>query len=280
MTRIQYELNQMKLVELPYQPIEGKTYSLFGNSNSTENYFNTIKELADEILSAYEIERVLETIRKYSSRKKYLKRLVAKQKSNLLISFCLNRIHNELEPFTKNTKEHLKNLSLTKLWDRRLSTTEEQYHLYMLEIELTNRKNRGLFLSCDRKISLQPYCLQDFSVSCKSVHTGIDYQCRFCSKHCFQNHASCIMKENNIEPFIWMGAGISKAAKDAYKSNKTFGIIGIACIPELTWGMRKCMKYNIPVIGIPLNANRCKRWFGEFYNNSVDLNELEKLISK
>jgi hypothetical protein len=43
--------------------------------------------------------------------------------------------------------------------------------------------------------------------------------------------------------------------------------------------MRNCRKINIPVVGIPLNANRCVRWFGEFLPNSVDLVELERLVA-
>jgi hypothetical protein len=65
----------------------------------------------------------------------------------------------------------------------------------------------------------------------------------------------------------------------AFKNHQTFGILGIACVPELVMGMRKCRKNGIPVVGIPLNANRCIRWFGEFHQNSVDLDELEKLFT-
>jgi hypothetical protein len=61
--------------------------------------------------------------------------------------------------------------------------------------------------------------------------------------------------------------------------NNSIGILGIACIPELINGMRSCSKANVPVIGIPLDANRCARWFGEFYPNSVNLKILYKLIS-
>ena len=42
--------------------------------------------------------------------------------------------------------------------------------------------------------------------------------------------------------------------------------------------MRQCRRNNIPVPGIPLNANRCIRWYGEFFQNSIDLDELEKLL--
>jgi hypothetical protein len=264
--------------DLKYQPVEGKTYSLFGASESTGHFYHTIRYLADKILEGNDIDTILETIRKYSSRKKYLQRLANKDSGSSLISFCLHTINDELKPFTRNTEEHLRHLSPSKFWDRRLATTREQYHLYMLEIELTNRKNKSRFLSCDSRISLQPYCLQDFSVDCKAENTGFDNQCRFCSKNCFQNYASRILKENGVEPYIWMGASISKAAKTAHKNGQTLGILGIACVPELVWGMRKCSKYHIPVVGIPLNANRCVRWYGEFHQNSIDLNELEKLL--
>jgi hypothetical protein len=265
---------------LIYQPIEGKTYSLFGDSKSTGDYYHTIRSLADKILAGNDINILLEKLKKYSAQQGYLKRIFSGFKNKSSGSIGLSSIHEPLKQYTRKTNEHLKNISFSKFLDRRLATTEEQYHLYMLEIELTNRRNRTSFLLADRKISLQPYCLQDFSVTCKASDSGFDYQCGHCSKNCFQHHASILLKENNIEPYIWMGASIGDAVREAAEKNQTIGILGIACIPELVWGMRKCRKLGIPVIGLPLNANRCARWFGEFHQNSIDLNALELLIRK
>jgi hypothetical protein len=195
------------------------------------------------------------------------------------MSVILNLIDPYLKKYTEKVEKHLKTLPLTKFWDRRLATTREQYHLYMLEIELTNRLFASDFIKADRKIALMPYCLQDFSVKCKSEKNGFDYQCKHCSARCFQNHASKILKDNHIEPFIWMQGNMKQLAKYTLKEKRTFGVLGIACVPELTWGMRNCRKNNIPVVGIPLNANRCIRWFGEFFPNSIDLNELDKLVA-
>jgi hypothetical protein len=265
--------------EIQYLPVEGKTYTLFGNSSVTTGYYEAVRRLADKILAGNDITMVIDTLQKYSPQKKLLKRLILTGGNGTLISYCLDTIHEVLKPFTVQTNVHLNNLSFfRKIRDKRLATTEEQYHLYMLEIELINRLNRETFLRTDRKISLQPYCLQDFSVSCKAKDTGFDYQCVHCSKGCFQNHASRLLKENNIESYIWKGSGIKNALKGTKAQNKTLGILGIACIPELVAGMRKCMKYKIPVVGLPLNSNRCVRWFGEFHPNSVDLAELEKLV--
>lgn len=270
----------MKSIESKQTKIEGKTYSLFGNSDSTDSYYQLISSLADKIIENNpDISSVIEILIRYSSKKRYLQKILRNPVRDELISDWINLIDLELKQFTQKTEKHLKDLSFTKTFDRRLLTTREQYHLYMLEIELTNRMNVVRFKNADRKIALTPYCLQDFTVSCKAAKTGFDYQCKSCSSVCFQNHAGSILKKNNIEPFIWMGGSIKELAKSTLKNGQNFGILGIACIPELVWGIRKCNKYNIPVVGIPLNANRCIRWFGEFFPNSINLNELEKLVS-
>jgi hypothetical protein len=265
--------------QIVYQPVAGKTYTLFGNSGTTADYYALIRSFADQILRENKAETVLETLRKYSSHKRYLKRIVTAGNKGSLISDCLNLIHEKLKPYTVQTEQHLKDLSLSKIWDRTLATSEEQYHVYMLEIELTNRLNCQNFMAADMKISLQPYCLQDFSVDCKAKKTGSDRQCVHCSRACFQNEASRILSGHKIEPYIWMGTSLKSTMEKARQNNLTLGILGIACIPELVSGMRKCMKYKIPVVGLPLNANRCIRWFGDFHRNSIDLDELKRLIN-
>lgn len=261
-----------------YSPVSGKTYSLFGNSDSTSEYYETIRTLADKVLTMDpDAGDLVVRIRAFSAKKKILQKSSVIKHPDNLMAIILNLIDPCLRKYTLNTPGHLRALPLSKFWDRRLATTREQYHLYMLEIELTNRLFVAEFMSANRKIALMPYCLQDFSIRCKSEKNGFDYQCRHCSARCFQNHASEILKSHQIEPFIWMGGNMKQLAKYTLDKNQTLGIMGIACIPELTWGMRTCRKNNIPVVGIPLNANRCARWFGEFFPNSIDLAELERL---
>jgi hypothetical protein len=270
----------MKPFRTDYSAVDGKTYSLFAKTGSTTEYYDKIRRLADEILIRYPDIRVLaETINQYSSKKRYLKKILKNQTSDNIISNILNLIDPHLKEYTENTENHLKKLPVSKFWDRRLATSREQYHLYMLEIELTNRKFSVDFKKADKKIALLPYCLQDFSVNCKSGKNGFDYQCRHCSARCYQNQASILLKKHEIEPYIWMGGDMKQLAKYTIKEKRTFGVLGVACIPELLWGMRNCRKNRISVVGLPLNANRCIRWFGEFFPNSIDLAELEKLVS-
>jgi len=269
----------MKSLHPEYIPVNGKTYSLFGKSDSTEGYYRAISLLADNVpVLNPDIGELVEEIREFSSKKRMLKKSLRTKDTVNRMPAILNLIDSQLKIYTENVEDHLRTLPLSKFWDRRLATTREQYHLYMLEIELTNRLFIKEFLKADRKIALMPYCLQDFQVSCKSAKNGFDYQCKHCSAKCFQNHSSKILETHNIEPYIWMGGNMRQLAKYTLHEKRTFGVLGIACIPELTFGMRKCRKNNIPVIGIPLNANRCIRWFGEFFPNSIDLTELEKLL--
>jgi hypothetical protein len=274
------QVKQMNREKPEYSPIEGKTYTLFGTAGSTRAYYETVSMLADKILEkAGDIEAVLVTINRFSSNKNYLRKLFYAGNSESLISTILQMITPYLKQYTENTGEHLKTLPVSKCWDRRLATTREQYHLYMIEIELTNRLNVSGFREADEKIALLPYCLRDFTASCKAAKDGFDYQCRHCSAYCYQHQVTKMLKKHNIEPYIWMSGNMKKLARYVAKEKKTFSVLGIACVPELLWGMRNCRSNNIPVVGFPLNANRCIRWFGEFHPNSVDLAELEKLVS-
>jgi hypothetical protein len=264
-----------------YKPIQGKTYTLFGAGDSTLGYYQTIEQMADTILEKYnDLNFVLHTIQSYSSKKRLLKRFAGQPDDSIPISFILNKISGMLNQYTLNVEAHLKSLPLLKIGDRGLKTTRLQYHLYMLEIELTNRLNSASFKSADKKIALLPHCLRDLTVECKAAPDGFDYKCSHCSKICYQNEVSTILTSNGIEAYIWMGADIKKEAKSIMKSQKTLGILGIACIPELVAGMRLCQKYNLPVIGLPLDANRCVRWMGSFNENSVNLEMLERLVIK
>jgi len=98
-----------------YSPVNGKTYSLFGNSDSTSGYYETIGMLADKILDLNPDPRYLiDYITKFSSKKKTLKRSLETKKSTNLLTDILNLIHPYLKKYTENTEEHLKTLPLLK----------------------------------------------------------------------------------------------------------------------------------------------------------------------
>ncbi len=263
----------MNKTEIIYSSVQGKTYSLFGGSESTEQFYFYINELADKFIESYDISEIENQIDNHKSIKDYV--------SEFFTNYCNEsgiNVHNHLSIYTKEVKYHLLDLSILN-FDRTLRTKENNYHFYMLEYEIVNRINRQKFLSCNYKFALLPHCLRDLNKNCKAQTDGIDEQCKGCSKDCFINLASKVLREKNITPYIWMEINLKNLFRQLLKKYGTIGVLGIACIPELINGMRKCIKYGIPVVGIPLNANRCRRWMGDYHENSFNVERLKELVN-
>jgi hypothetical protein len=257
-------------------PLKGRTYSLYADQLRTDIYFEKIKNIADKFLKFCKNEKeFLSLVQSLSVKKRVLKKI---GKAEGFLFELINTLKGELSDYTKEVKNHLENLSLFERRDRVLSTSEEQYHLYMLEAELVNRIYSYEFKRSEYKIAFLPHCLRDLSRTCLSKQDEVDYFCKGCSKYCYINHASSILRSANVNPYIWRNANLKKLFGILKKKHVTIGVLGIACIPELIRGMRLCLKYNVPVVGIPLDANRCARWMGEFHDNTVNLAELEKIV--
>lgn len=257
-----------------YNPVQGKTYSLFGDSESTERYYLLINELADKFIEYYDISEIENQIDNHKPIKDYV--------SEFFTEYCNEsgiNVHDHLSIYTKEAKNHLRDISFFS-FDRTLRTKENNYHFYMLEYEIVNRINRQKFLSCNYKFALLPHCLRDLNKNCKAESDGIDQVCKGCSKNCFINLASKVLREKNITPYIWMEINLKNLFRQLLKKYGSIGVFGIACIPELINGMRKCIKHGIPVVGIPLNANRCRRWMGEYHDNSFSVERLEDLVAQ
>lgn len=262
-------------------PVQGKTFSLFGNESDTSGYYQTVKAVTNELLEKYESPEVLIDYFRKIHPNSFFKRFFSSDSIHLITDDkLLQRLQKSLSPYVMDIHEHLKSLSFFQWFDKTLRTPEWCYFIYMVEIELTNRLNRENFKNCDMKIALLPHCLRDFTRKCQAASDGVDYLCHSCSRICFVNKVSEILKAHQIKPYIWMQINLKVYLSQLKKESKKAGVLGIACIPELIRGMRRCTRFRLPVLGIPLNANRCQRWMGQFYENSVDLKALEQLIGE
>jgi hypothetical protein len=269
----------MRNFVLEYKPIEGKTYSLFGKNNSTDEYYHLIRELVKNVLEKYSNrENLTEQIKKKNNYN-FFKEFIKNSNPASAQPAIENSWENFLSVYTTGVKEHFKDLGLFKLWDKTLSTSEKQYHLYMLKIELVNQLNKKQFKKCEYKIGLLPHCLRDLTRECLKKTGEYDYICKGCSKKCYLNFTSTTLKKYNVDPYIWMTVDLNSLFKNLRLKYKNFGVFGMACIPELFSGMIKCIKKDIPVIGLPLDANRCVRWMGEFHENSINTKQLEELLN-
>lgn len=265
---------------MEYSPVEGRTYSLFGGTSTTDGYYRKISVLADYFIEKYgSAEEVLRITGKFRNSRRKLRKWV-KNYDRDEMALIIRKLSENLSSFTIRTQEFLQSLDwLDKIRDHRLSTTEEQYFCTMLEVELVNRINKLRFQKADKKIALLPHCLRDLSRRCRSEKEGFDVVCKGCSGKCFIHSLDDLFKKYQIDPYIWTEGSFRKLYFDLKIKDQLLGIFGIACLAELKAGMEKCLKYGIPALGIPLDANRCARWMGDFYPNSVNLFQVERLLN-
>ena len=259
---------------------EGKTFSLFGTEAGSDGYYTTVASLADRALVLLPDARALVTqIRQRASSKLRLRHAMAPRTSSDVLASVLSDAARSLSVYTRTAVSHLADISGSQRFDRTIAMSEPQYHLAMLEIELMNRANRPLFLRAGTRFGFIPHCLRDLNARCRAESDGIDEVCRSCSSVCWNNAISALLIAHGIRPYMWMTADLTRLFRRTMKKEGSLGVLGIACIPELVRGMRLCERHGIPVLGLPLNGNRCSRWMGQCHENSINLLQLEKLVS-
>lgn len=260
-------------------PVNGRTYTLYAGSGNSSPYYSQIEKIAEEYINLTGGgDELLKTVRMMSRRRSVRNIFNGGRGDHIFRTVVLNRLKNDLFLYLGDVDHHLKNLPLSKKFNKVLSTEPDQYFLYMLEVELVNRIYSGRFKACDFKIALLPHCLHDLERNCRARVDGLDLVCRGCSKNCYVNKVSKILRDKGITPFIWKEADRKTLFKTLKIKHPGLGIFGIACIPELVNGMRTCIDNNIPVSGMPLDANKCSRWLGDFYPNSVNLHKLNRIL--
>ncbi len=264
-----------------YVPVYGRTYSLFGKDTVTQPFYRRISCLTDEILSHLSVteDLALALIQRLGRKRRNLKAAASRPDGHSLATVLLQRMDRELGEFLPGLQQHLREVSIHKLiTDKELFISKEQYFLYMVEFELVNRIHKKGFQEADFRIALLPYCLKDTQTDCKARPDEIDYVCRGCLKSCYINRVGRVLKDHGVHPYIWSRGSLKTMFGKLSRRHGRIGVLGIACLVELIRGMRFCMKARLPVMGIPLNANRCSRWMGELYDTSVDLVALEKIL--
>jgi uncharacterized protein len=257
---------------------EGKTYSLFDEDEASAAYYATIRQLADDFLqSCPDAKKLLALIQK-GGEGVLQRHIKIRSQDRQMLSHIRKTLKGSLSIYTKNVEQHLKTLSAAKRLDDTLATKEEQYHLYMLEIEFVNRIYREEFKKSEYKFALIAHCLRDFRPECRAEQCAVEAVCQGCTDECLVHLGSALLRKYRIEPYISVRMDQDKLFKQLKREHPSIGALGIACVPELAIGMRLCIRLGIAPIGIPLDANRCARWLREAQETSFNFRQLEDLL--
>ncbi len=264
---------------MEHVPYIGKTYTLQDERGSSAAYFHRIGSIAGNVLhNERDLPVLLSIVRRLSHDKRRLRTYALPTSDVTIESHLLDVLCHECSRYVGNVSEHLRGLSVLHKWGSSLATEERQYFLYMLEIELTNRLNVGAFRQSGVRLAFLPHCLHDLDAECRRTFRGEDYVCKGCSPTCSINAVTKLLRRHGVQPYIWITANLKSLLRRLRKQGKSVGVVGVACIPELVRGMRQCQKAGVPVVGVPLDANRCARWWGEFKPNAVNLDELASVL--
>jgi hypothetical protein len=259
-------------------PVVGKTYSLYGQDATSDGYYEEVDALLDDSLRRWPDEAaLLHEFAQVSTSARRLKR--ASRVDNSPVQFVCSEGERRLAPYLLDIDAHKASLSLINRFSRTMTMTREQYLVCVVEIELRNRINGGVFGKCSEKLAFLPHCLHDLDATCEAKPHGLDSVCMCCSGSCYINEVSRLLRRNRVRPYIWMNANLSRLLRTKAKAPDAIGVLGIACIPELAAGMRLCARAGVPVVGLPLDANRCSRWLGNFHQNTMNLRRLESLVA-
>lgn len=260
------------------RPVQGKTYSLFAAGGDSEHYYTEIKRLTDVFLQRCPDENRLLGLIQGVGKRQFLSGLKTTGGDRKTLQFIRKTLKQALSIYTPNVSDHLKNLPIAKRLDDTLATKEENYHLYMLEIELVNRIYKEEFKRSEYKFALIAHCLRDFRPGCRSVKGDIEAVCQGCTEDCLIRLGSVLLEKYGIKPYISVEMEQEPLFRSLKQEHPSIGALGIACIPELAMGMRLCIRTGIAPVGIPLNANRCARWMDQANETSFNLEQLEELL--
>ncbi len=151
-------------------------------------------------------------------------------------------------------------------------TNKNEYTLYMLLIEYSNQYWKPIFdkIPLDQKIVVLPRCITgpEFNMleikrSKEGWHRITGCKVNNCSGWTitqlgekFGFHVYITMGRRFKEPFFL------RVFRNLRKKYGNFGLIAVACIPELAFGRTYIMEMGIPSQAVPLFYSGCSKWHG------------------
>ncbi|MFX0183017.1 MAG: DUF116 domain-containing protein [Candidatus Hodarchaeota archaeon] len=219
----------------------------------------------------YKIIDISENLTKSSELTNYLQTIhKAQQAFEMSVKPILNTYFFEFKEY----KSALENQELDINYQNPMVFTQKvEYFLYMLLIEYSNQYMKSAFNATPNKVVLLPRCLTGphFNLL-KVTRTKIGWHkimgCNGSDEsHCDGWKLTKLGKKHGFEVFITMGTlfkepNFLKVFKNLRKKFGHFGLIAVACIPELALGKTYIMEMGIPTQAVPLFYSGCAKWHG------------------
>lgn len=177
-----------------------------------------------------------------------------------------------LDVFLQGFESYMKAISNRELdinyHNPMIHTQKNEYALYMLLIEYSNQIMKSAFEATSTKVVVLPRCLTGPNFDLLKVkRTKIGWH-RIIGCNTSNNSGwklSELGRQNNFEVFITMGnrfkePNFLQVFRNLRKKFGHFGLIAVACLPELAMGRTYIMEMGIPTQAVPLFFSGCAKW--------------------
>lgn len=151
-------------------------------------------------------------------------------------------------------------------------TQKNEYILYMLLIEYSNRYWKPIFdeIPLHQKIIVLPRCITGSKFDELEVKRSKEGWHRITGSKTQKSSGwelAKLGKELGFQVYITMGRKFKepsflKVFRNLRKQYGYFGLIAVACIPELVFGRTYIMEMGIPTQAVPLYFSGCAKWHG------------------
>lgn len=148
-------------------------------------------------------------------------------------------------------------------------TQKPEYLLYMLLIEYSNQYRRAAFEATPTRVVVLPRCLTGPNYDLLKVkRTKLGWHRIVGSNTDDSSPAwklSQLGDEYGFHTFITMGRRFkeppfSRVFRNLKKKYSDFGLVAVACLPELALGKTYVMEAGIPAQAVPLLFSGCNKW--------------------
>jgi len=153
-----------------------------------------------------------------------------------------------------------------------IHTNKNEYMLYMLLIEYSNQYWKPMFdkIPLHQKIIVLPRCITgpEFDeLEIKRSKEGWHQITNYKAKESSGWKLVQLSKELGFQVYITMGKKFKepnflKVFRNLRKKYGYYGLITVACIPELIFGRTYIMEMGIPTQAVPLYFSGCAKWHG------------------
>lgn len=181
-----------------------------------------------------------------------------------------------LEPYFPEYEEYIQKLTTHNLdinyANPMIYTNKNEYSLYMLLIEYSNQYWKPIFdeIPLYQKIVVLPRCITGPNFDMLEIKRSKEgwHRITGCNvKDCSGWKVTKLAEEFGFHVYITMGnrfkePNFLRVFRNLRKKFGNFGLIAVACLPELAFGRTYIMEMGIPSQAVPLFYSGCSKWHG------------------